>query len=106
MIIFFFLGIFSSSQSVGYPLIVENNIDSIAGTVSSVASIIIMGGGALFKILYGWILNVDWSGRMLNNVPLYSGTSFESAMTLLPLSFFIALIITLFIRETYCKKIN
>lgn len=104
--IFFLLGVFSSAQGVAYPLIVENNIGSISGTVSGIASIIIMGGGALFKILYGWMLDLHWNGAKLNDVPFYSHQAFKSAMVLLPVSFLIAFFISIYIKETYCQRID
>lgn len=102
-IIFFLLGFFSSAQGVGYPTIVENNRLDSAATASGIASIIIMGGSAFFKIFYGWLLNKNWNGKMLHHIPTYSSHAFTNAMLIFPVSFFICLCISFFIKETYCK---
>lgn len=104
--IFFSLGFFSSAQGVGYPTIVENNPINLAGTVSGVASIMIMGGGALFKVFYGWLLDRHWNGAMHDKIPLYSHHAFNDAMMILPISFAVGMIVTFFMRETFCKIKN
>lgn len=106
MAIFFVLGFFSSAQGIGYPLIVENNSIEISGTASGIASIIIMGGGALFKVFYGWVLDKNWHGAMINKIPYYSHHAFNIAMLILPISFFVSLCSIMFIKETYCQRIN
>lgn len=104
--IFFSLGFFSSAQGVGYPTIVENNPINLAGTASGIASIMIMGGGALFKVLYGWLLDKNWNGAMFNSIPLYSHHAFNIAMLILPISFSIGMIATFFMKETFCQLKN
>lgn len=106
MAIFFMLGFFSSAQGIGYPLIVENNSIEVSGTASGIASIIIMGGGALFKVFYGWVLDKNWHGTMSNKIPYYSHHAFNIAMLILPISFFLSLWSIIFIKETYCERIN
>jgi MFS family permease len=107
-ILFLLLGFFSSAQGVGYPCIVENNSIDLAGTASGIASIIIMGGGALFKVLFGWVLDQHWHGAFENKIPLYSSRAFNHAMIILPASFLTAFLCVFFIRETLCQplKIN
>ena len=106
IILFFLLGFFSSAQGVGYPSIVENNPAELSGTASGIASIIIMGGGALLKIFYGWMLDKNWNGMMIHKIPYYSHHDFNIAMTILPISFFLSLCAILFIKETFCQRVN
>lgn len=103
ILLFFFLGFFSSSQCIGYPCIVENNEGKSAATASGIASIIIMGGGALSKIFYGGILDQHWNGEHLDGIPIYSFQAFHAAMLILPTAFVLAMFTNLFIRETRCK---
>lgn len=106
MAVFFLIGFFSSAQSVGYPLIVENNSIDVSATASGVASIIIMGGGALFKVFYGWMLDENWRGSMIDHIPYYSHHAFNAAMLILPISFFISFCLIILIKETYCQRTN
>ena len=103
ILLFFFLGFFSSSQCIGYSCIVENNDGKSAATASGIASIIIMGGGALSKIFYGGILVQHWNGEHLDGIPIYSFQAFHAAMLILPTAFVLAILTNLFIRETRCK---
>jgi hypothetical protein len=98
----FLLGFFSSALCVGYTAIVENNKLELAATATGIASLIIMGGGAIMKIFYGWILDWSWHGKMLADNAIYPAHAFDLAMLILPAAFALALIITLFIRETNC----
>ena len=96
--LFFLLGLTSSAQCIGYSVIIENNRIDLAATASSIASIIIMGGAALVKILYGWILD-HYTSHVVHNVPVYSHMAFESAMLILPAGFILALFSIIFIRR-------
>lgn len=102
-LLFFMLGVISSAQCLGYPIIIENNPIRIAATATSIASIIIMGGAALVKILFGWILNLYFSGNMQNHIPIYPPSSFNMAMLILPAGFLISLIIAFFLTETHSE---
>src|SRR3990167_8864632 len=102
--LFLLLGIVSSAQCIGYPVIVENNKIEFAATATSVASVIIMGGSALVKILFGWILD-DYSTKIANGMTKYSAHAFQSAMLILFFGFIFAIIATFFIRETLFKGV-
>ena len=88
MCLFFSLGFFSSTQVISYPLIAEGNKPSITGAATSVASIIIMGGGAIGQIVFGQLLY---------------GYDFQRALWLFPATLLIAFVALLLIKETYCK---
>lgn len=101
-ILFFALGFFTSTQVISYPLIVESNRARNIGAATAVASMIIMGGGALGQIVFGGLIKIHQS---------YSGTltearDFQFAMWLFPFMIFMALVAMKFIRETNCRSIN
>jgi MFS family permease len=47
VVIFFFIGVTTSTQSLGYPVIAESNHSSLVATANALGSLLIMGGGAL-----------------------------------------------------------
>lgn len=98
-LLFFLIGFFSSSQCLGYPAIIENNPAKASAIASSLGSIIVLGGGALLKLFFGAILDFFWSGKIQDTVRVYSKEDFNAAFYLLIASFFIALVMTFFIKE-------
>lgn len=100
-IIFLAIGIASSTQVIGYPLIAESNPQNQTGIATGIASVIIMSGGGIAQILFGIIM-----GNNPNNINLSNaGTNFRYAMLIFPIAAFIAFIVTLLMREPYgCSK--
>ena len=105
MVLFFVLGLITSSQVISYPLVAESNPVSVTATASAVASILIMGGGFLQPV-FGWLMQLGWDNKMVNGVPFYSAQDYKVAMLTLPITFVIALIAAFFIKETNCKPLS
>lgn len=101
--LFFTLGLFTSSQVITYPTIAESAPKAITGTSVGIASVLIMGGGALFQPIFGWIMDSHWNGLMVDGVRQYSLSSFQPALMILPIAFFIGLLAILLTKETYCQ---
>jgi len=102
LVLFFALGFFTSSQIASYPLIAESNPKNITGTATGLASILIMGGGAVFQPLFGWLMDLHWNGTVVNGVHMYSTADYLSGMSIMPIAFVIGLIASLLIKETHC----
>lgn len=98
MLIFFSMGCVTSTQVVSYPLIAESNSAVYAGRACSLASMIIMGGGMCAQILFGWLLTRH---QEFNSIP--TDEAFRGAMLMFPVSILLALLMLVFMKETYCK---
>ncbi len=107
MLAFLFLGLFTSSQVLSYPVVSESNTRLLtAMCVSCVSLTTLGGGGALLQPFFGTLLDYHWSGAMVDGVRLYSASDYQFAMLLFPIGFVIALATTYFIRETHCKNVE
>jgi MFS family permease len=104
-LLFLLLGFFTSAQIISYPVIAESNQNALVGTATGWAAVLIMGGGAFGQPLFGWLLNIGWSGLKQDGVAVYSLADYHFAWMIFPIMFVIALIIALFIRETHCKPL-
>ncbi len=102
--LFFLIGFATSSQVLSYPTIAELNPISLTSTSVSIASITIMSSGFIFQPLFGWMMQLQWDHQMQNGVPVYSAHDFNNAMWIIPIGFVIGLIISFFIKETYCRS--
>ncbi len=104
IILFFLIGFVTSSQVLTYPTIAELNPISLTSTAVSVASMTIMCSGVIFQPLFGWVLELQWNHKIINNTPVYSPHDFNNAMLIMPIAFVIGLVIAFMIRETYCES--
>lgn len=105
MFLFFALGLSSSTQVISYPTITESNPSSLTATSVSVISLSAIGGGAIFQPLFGYLMDLHWSGTIVNNIPVYSQTDFLYGLAIMPIACILGLIAVYFMKETYCKKL-
>jgi MFS family permease len=103
LMLFLLLGIFTSVQVLGYPLLVESNPLMLTARAQGLASMLIMAGG-FTQPLFGWLMSLHWDHKMVNNLPVYSKTDLLLAMSIISVAFIAALIIACCARETYCKN--
>lgn len=99
-VLFFLLGLFSSTQVISYPLIAESNELENTGSSTGIASVIIMGGGGVGQILFGWLMTHHAQASQA----VYQVKDFQFAMSMFPIATISALLIVLFMRETNCKR--
>lgn len=102
IIVFFILGITTAAQIISYPLIVECNSRELTGASEGIASALIMAGGAIFQPFFGWLMDLNWNGALHNGIRVYTQQNYQTAMWILPVAFFISLLLALSVRETYC----
>ena len=93
-VMFLLLGITTSAQTIGYAVIAESNSDNVLGTAFGFAAVLVMGMAANIQPLFGWLISI-FGGD--------SSVSYMKAIYLLPVSFIIALMCSLLLRETFKK---
>ena len=98
-LLFFALGFFTSSQVLGYPLVAASNPKSITATSVSVVSFMAIGGYAIFQPLFGWMMDYNFQGVVLNQIRVYAPSDYHRALLILPIGFSIAFIATFLMRE-------
>ena len=98
-LLFFCLGVFSSSQILGYPTITESNPKELTGTSMGVAAVIIMGLPMIAQPLSGYLLDMGWNGMLDGGTPIYSKANYISAFAMFPIGFLIAIIAAFMVKE-------
>jgi MFS family permease len=101
--LFFALGFFTSTQIISYPAIAESNPKIMTGTATGLAAVLIMGGGAVFQPLFGWLMDFHRSGLMMHGVMVYSHADYMRGMMIMPIAIFVGLLASLIFRETNCQ---
>lgn len=102
----FLFGLFNSGLSISYTVAGEQNPHSIAGTSVSFANMASVLVGTICQPLIGWFLDLRWTGKLYNNVRVFSSADYRWAMTILVLSLVISLFVAFFIKETHCKNVH
>lgn len=97
--LFFILGFLTSTQILTYPMVAENNPHELTATAVSVISIMAQGGPIVYQNLFGHLLQMNWDGKIVNGVPFYSLTNYQTALWIIPAGFIISLIAVLFLKE-------
>lgn len=103
IILFLLIGLVTSSQVLSYPTVAELNPIYLTSTAVSIESICIMISGFIFQPFFGWIMQQSGTHTVMKGVTVYTARDFDLAMMIMPIAFIVALIVTLFIRETYCR---
>lgn len=101
-VLFFSLGLFTSTQVIAYPLIAESNRAENTGVATGIASVVIMGGGGIGQIVFGMLMR-QHAGSVTQH---YGVTDFQFAMWMFPIAAVVALVAILLTRETYCERFN
>jgi sugar phosphate permease len=99
----FLFGVTCGSHPLVFSLSRENNPDRISGTATAATNFFIMLGGVLFQPFIGRILDWHWNGALLDGVRIYTLADYKFALAVVPLGLLLSCILTLFIKETYCR---
>lgn len=106
-VILFIFGVGAAGQSLSFAAVKENNNKHDVGTASGFNNMATVAGGALFQPLIAFVLRNGWDGTLINNVPVYSVANYQSGLIVLPICYFISLLLCLFfIRETHCYPVE
>lgn len=100
-ILLFLFGFFTSAQIIVFAICWEISSIKIAGTAIALTNMIIMVGGTVFQPALGKLLDLGWTGAMVEGARVYSPSAYMLAMSVLPISFAISFILMFFIRDAY-----
>ena len=96
-------GIFSGAMILSFATAREHNAPEAGGAALGFANMASMAAGALFQPAIGWILDLQWDGRMEDGARIYSTDAYQVAFLTLLACGAGAVIATLLSRETHCR---
>ena len=76
---------------------------SISATATAFSAIIIMVCAAASKVIFGWLIALNWGGNKLNNLPIYSAADYKFAAGMILIGFVISLVCAILIKESFKK---
>ena len=96
-VVFFALGLFTSTQVISYPLIAESNPPTNTGSATGLASLLIMSSAGLAQVLFGWLMVHHHHHTVIDVSDL------RFAFWIFPIATALALLAGLSLRETHCN---
>ena len=106
MLLIFLIGAGGSSMTVCFGSVKELNDSRYSSTSLGLMNMCIVGSGAVMQPLVGWLLDLHWSGEMLDGARVYAGSNYSLAFTSLLILNFTAFVAALFLRETHCRQVG
>lgn len=103
-IILLIIGVCSSSQIQNYTLTLMLHHDRASGAASSWLHFAAIIGGSMLQLLIGFFLNFLWDNRMLKGIQVFAPQHWKIAMSIFPLAFFIAFLLSFFLKEYYHEE--
>jgi MFS family permease len=104
-LLLFINGFMAGSMILAFAVIRERQGAGNIGSAYGLANTVIMGSGAVFQPLIGFLLDLNWDGRMVEGARVYSRAAYDLAFATLPAVFAVGLAAMLLIRETWCRPL-
>jgi len=102
-LLLFSFGLMSSVQILIFAVCRESISMTMTATALALTNTFVMIGGNFFQPIIGKLLDMKWSGEMVNGVRIYSPEAYQFALSVLPIGAMIAIILLLFLKETGAK---
>lgn len=106
MALCFACGFGGSSQIAGFAAAREHNPVAFSGTALGLVNGIVTGAGALFQPLLGWLLDLNWQGRMVDGARVYDPSAYRIAFGAIIVGCVVGFFCTLALRETHCRPLD
>ena len=100
----FIAGIMLGGQFMTYSIVSEINPLTVSGMATGFQNMICLLSGVIFQPFIGWLLDLFWEGAYENGVMIYSGATYQMALTSVVIALLFAIIASLFVREAYPER--
>ncbi len=101
----FVVGAGGSAMTVCFGSVRELNDLNYSSTSLGFLNMCIVGAGAVMQPLIGWLLDLNWSGELIDGARVYSQQAYQNAFLSLILLNLLAFAAGLALRETRCKQL-
>jgi MFS family permease len=101
-ILFLVMGLLGGGMVMTFAAAREHNPIWAAGASLGIVNMMVMGNGAIFQSLTGWLLDLGWDGTLVDGARVYSLDTWLTALLVMPFCQIVSLTAAFFVRETYC----
>ncbi len=100
----FLVGLFSSAELLNFSLAIELNSFKAKATAAAFTNFLISCGDAMVQPFIGYLLDLNWSGELVNGIRAYSAKDYQIALLCLPIALIAAFFMLFFIKEKKFQK--
>ncbi|WP_232315161.1 MFS transporter [Oceanibaculum pacificum] len=104
-VLLFLNGLGAASMVLTFVLGRELNAPRSSGAAYGLVNTAVVGSGAVFQPLIGYLLDLNWSGLMEAGARIYTPDAFRIAFLGLIIGYLVAILAALMVRETYCRQV-
>lgn len=97
-LLMFIYGVASGTEIIVFIMAKENTGALVSGTVFAVANMIVSLGGVIFQPFVGWILDKGHR-QLINGEYVYSVHDYQTALSVLPISLALVILIGFFLQD-------
>lgn len=102
----FACGFGGSGQIISFAAARENNPVHLSGTAIGFLNGMVTGAGALYQPLIGWLLDLNWTGRIEGGARVYELATYRLALSVIVVGACIGFLCALAMRETHCRPVG
>ena len=100
-LLMFATGVALAGMVPSFAVVREHNHAGAGAAAMSFINMAITASGAVFQPLIGWLLDLNWDGRMEAGERIYSAAAYDGALWIFPACSLAALVLALMVRETH-----
>lgn len=99
----FLFGFFASAEIICFAIVRDCVTINVMATALSVVNVLITVGGMILQPLVGWLLDVDWAGKMWHGIRFYPLIDYRYALIIVPVAMLLATLCAIVMKESYQK---
>jgi len=103
-VLLFLVGFFSSAELLNFSLAIELTTIKAKATAAAFTNFMCSIGDALVQPFIGFLLDRNWSGKILNGLRVYDTKDYQIALTILPICLLFSFLLIFFIKEQKISK--
>jgi len=97
-------GFFAGNMIIGFAYARESVPTHLSGTLSGVVNMGVMMGPMVLQPAVGWVLDLLWTGQVVDGVRHYSIEAYRSGFLLMLVWLALSTLLIFFTRETHCRQ--
>lgn len=98
-VLFFVNGFASCSMILAFAAVREHNPPGTTGAAYGLVNTFVVGSGAIFQPLVGWLLDLGWDGALVAGARVYAEDTYRAALWILPAVSAVGILAALLMRE-------
>jgi MFS family permease len=99
-------GFGSGCMILSFAFAKESVPGTLSGTVTGLVNTGVMTGPMLLQPLVGWVLDLGWSGRLVDGIRVYGLRTYQTGFGLMLTWTVLSLLLLFFTRETRCRSLE